>query len=274
MSRRRLDRFVEAGGRLVDTAHSYADGQSERVIGDWLRANPDTINIIDKIGHSDDAGRLDLSASALRAEAAESRQRLGVDSIDMILLHRDSPEIGIEEIADGLVRLVDDGYAKRVGVSNWPAHRLASLVGVLADRGHMPVVSYQRSLAVPKAPLWPGTHHADRAVREIAAMRRLTLLAWAAQARGFMAGSTELPRPGEDDPFDTAENHARRERCRHLGDRMGIRPETVALAWLLHQPNTWPIVGPRSIDELEASLAAADVRLDAATLNWLAEGVR
>lgn len=269
---RRLDRFVQAGGQLVDTAHSYASGQSERVIGEWLRANPRAVKVIDKIGHPNDAGRLDLSAPALKAEAVESRRRLGVEKIDVLMLHRDSPSTRVEEITETLVGLVQDGYVERIGVSNWPAERLRSLVGHVAELGHAPVVSYQQSLAVPKVPLWPGTHHADAAVRSIICHRGLTLLAWAAQARGFMAGQTELP--GQEDPFDTHDNRARRQRSQVFAYELGLRAETIALAWLLHQPNTLPIIGPRSIEELDASLAAANVRLDPATMTWLAEGTR
>lgn len=274
LSWQRLDRFVEAGGRFVDTAHCYAGGDSERVIGEWLWANPGGVIISDKIGHPDDDDHLDLSASNLTAEAAESRQRLGVEKIDMLLLHRDSVDVPIEEIADILVGLVDDGFAERIGVSNWASDRLERLADALAAREQVPVVSYQRNLAEPETPLWPGSRHADVAVLEVIERRNLPLLAWAAQARGFFAGSTELPGPGQADPFDTNENRARRRRCQEFAAGFGIRPETVALAWLLHQPGTWSIVGPQTISELNTSLAAAELQLDGQTLNWMLDGER
>jgi aryl-alcohol dehydrogenase-like predicted oxidoreductase len=274
MSWRRLDYFAESGGRFVDTAHSYADGASERIIGHWLRANPGMVFIVDKIGHPSSSGRLDLSADSMVREAAESASRLGCQPIDVLMLHRDSPDMPVSELASTLVQLVEHGYAKLIGVCNWPPARLDTLAAVLSDRGHQPVISYQRSLAVPNAPLWPGALHADAAVRDVARSRGLTLLAWAAQARGYFTGVTELPAAGQADPFDSPDNRARRERCRELARELGVRTETAALAWLLSQPGTLPIVGPRSIAELAASLAATRLQLDAAQLLWLAEGTR
>jgi aryl-alcohol dehydrogenase-like predicted oxidoreductase len=274
LSWQRLDHFVASGGRFVDTAHCYADGGSERVIGQWLRTHPGAVAVIDKIGHPGHDDRLDLSRDRLRREVAESARRLGVGAINVVMLHRDAPGTPVTELAGTLAQLAEDGYARRIGVSNWSAARLDELAGTLTDLGHVPLVSYQRSLAVPAAPLWPGTFHADAALREVISSRGLTLLAWAAQARGYFAGTTELPIPGQADPFDTATNRGRRQRCRILADDLGVRPETVALAWLLHHRDTWPIVGPRSMAELDASLVAARLQFDCATLRWLAEGIR
>jgi len=272
VSWQRLDHFAEAGGRFVDTAHCYAHGGSERVIGQWLRANRGTVAIIDKIGHPDSSGHLDLSRDHLMREAAESVGRLGGQPIDVLMLHRDAPNTPVSELADTLARLAEDGHGSRVGVSNWAAGRLDTLTGALTERGHLPVVSYQRSLAKPTTPLWPGALHADAAVCKVIQRRGLALVAWAGQARGYFTGTTDLPTPGRADPFDSPGNRSRRQRCRQLAGDLGVRPETVALAWLLHHPDTWPIVGPRSIIELDISLAAAQVRLGEATLAWLAEG--
>jgi aryl-alcohol dehydrogenase-like predicted oxidoreductase len=270
----RLDRFVERGGEAVDTAHSYAEGRSEQVIGDWLRANPGSLVVVDKVGHPDGSGSVNLSARALRREIAESHRRLGVATIDVVLLHRDSPAHPVEEIAETLAAVVAEGEAREIGVSNWLAPRLCGLVAALAVRGHVPLISYQYSLAVPLTELWPGARHADESVRRVAAEHKLTVLAWAAQARGFFAGRSEPPAPGRPDPFDGSVNRARRTRCRELARDLGTLPETVALAWLLHQARIRPIIGPRSVAEVDASMDAAQIRLDAAVLDWLAEGAR
>lgn len=272
LSWERLDRFVEAGGKIVDTAHSYAGGRSEQVIGEWIGANPGSLLVVDKIGHPDDNGFVDLSPRKLQAEVTDAQRRLGVSPVDVVMLHRDSPAVPIEQIADTLVNLVAHGTTREVGVSNWSAARLAELLPALAVRGHIPLVSYQRSLAVPLAPLWPGARHADPQVSRVAARHQLIMLAWAAQARGFFTGRTEPPSPGQPDPFDSPTNHDRRQRCRQLARDLGSRPETVALAWLLHQRNTLPIVGPRSVAEVCASMEACRVCLDADTLRWLDRG--
>lgn len=270
LSWQRLDRFVAAGGCLVETAHCYADGRAEATIGAWMTANPGRVKLIDKVGHPDEHGRLDLSVAALEREAALSCERLGIDRIDVLLLHRDDARRGVDELAAAMLELTQRGYAHRVGVSNWAASRVAALADAL--KGHDLVASYQRSLAVPAAPLWPGTLHADEAVMQALRMHGIPLLAWAAQARGFFAGCTELPRPDGDDPFDNLDNRQRRDRCATLAKEGGVRPETIALAWLLHQPQTYAIIGPRSLAELNISIDAAQVQLSDSELRWLSMG--
>lgn len=265
----RLDRFVAAGGRFVDTAHTYADGRSETTIGRWNRHNPGAIVVVDKIGHPNELGRIDLTVARLQAEAEISLARLGLAAFDVVLLHRDNPRQPVEELVDTLADLVESKLAYRIGLSNWAAPRARLALGLLAARGLSPVVSYQLSLAVPKRPLWPGTLHADPALLDVIGQRRVPLLAWAGQARGYFTGSSEPVDQHADGPFDTPLNDLRRERCRLLARRLGTRPETVALAWSLHIPGVLPVVGARTLDELDASMAAATVELDQCTLRWL-----
>lgn len=272
VSFQRLDRFAAGGGRLVETAHSYADGRSEEIIGRWLQANPGSVGVVDKVGHPDHEGILDLSRDRVDQEAEESCRRLGLPAIDVLLLHRDDPSRSVSELAETLLGLVHAGYARRVGVSNWSADRLAQLAALLNDQGQVPVASYHFSLAVPVRPLWPGTLHAADDVMAVVNRYGLPLLAWAAQARGFFAGLSEPLHDGLPDPFDTAENREKRERCVELAKRLDCRPEVVALAWTLHHNRVWPIVGPRSIDELDVSLAATLLPLDEVAVRWLRDG--
>lgn len=268
----RLDRFAEAGGQLVDTAHCYAGGESERVIGRWLAAHPDAVAVVEKIGHPESAGLPDLSPARLRREVVSSLRRLGLPAVDVLLLHRDDPRRPVADLIGSLRGLLTGGYARRVGVSNWSAPRLAEAVAVAVRAGLDLVVSYQYGLAVPEGPLWPGARHADPAILEIIRRYRLPLLAWAGQARGFFTGRTEPLGYPPRDPFDLPVNRARRRRCRALASRIGAAPETVALAWSLHAPGVLPVVGPRSVDELETSLAATRVALDAEARCWLWSG--
>jgi aryl-alcohol dehydrogenase-like predicted oxidoreductase len=272
VSYQRLDRFAARGGRLVDTAHSYAEGRSEKIIGKWLRANPGHLLVATKVGHPDVSGTLDLSQPRLLNEAARSCRRLGLPAVDLLLLHRDDPGRSAEELADTLVQLVASGHARRIGICNWAEPRLVQLTALLGERGHVPVVSYQLSLATAARPLWPGTLAADRPLLELVNRHRLPLLAWAGQARGFFAGTKEPLGDGFADPFDTPANRLRRRRCRELAGRIGSRPESVALAWTLHIPGTWPVIGARSTHEVDVSLDAVSLRFDERTLEWLMHG--
>lgn len=265
---RRIEEFVSAGGRFVDTAHSYAAGAAEEVLGAWLKSNPGSITVLDKIGHPSADGVLDLSPETLFREAEESRQRLGVPTIDAVLLHRDDPAVPVAELTDVLIRLVREGAARSVGVSNWQAGRLAVALGLFAASGITPLMSYQFSLAVPAREIWPGALHADEQIMATRNRRGLPLLAWAAHARGFLAGRAE--EVGQDgDPFDTPANRAARSRCAQIAASFGAPPEAVALAWTLSNPGIFPIIGPRSTAELLSSLAAVRLPLDELTADEL-----
>jgi len=264
----RLDRFAEAGGEFVETAHSYADGQAESTIGKWLSANPSSLKVITKVGHPDIHGKLELNARSIRAEAELSRRRIGEDNLHAVMLHRDDPSVPVEALGLSLISLVRDLGIPRIGVANWTAERLDGLSVTLMQETVTPLASYQKSLAVPAAPLWPGTMHAEKGVLEVVNRHGLTLIAWAAQARGYFAGQTELPSDTEPDPFDTPANIARRARCVEVGKTLGLAPETVALAWLLSH-DLLAIIGPRSLRELNLSLAAAQVQLGNETIRWL-----
>lgn len=265
---RRIDEFVSAGGRFVDTAHSYAAGAAEEVLGEWLRSNPGSITVLDKIGHPNADGVLDLSPETLFREVEESRQRLGVAMIDAILLHRDDPAIPVAELTDVLIRFVRQGAARSVGVSNWRAGRLAIALEQFDDSGIAPLLSYQFSLAVPAREIWPGALHADEQIMAARGRRGLPLLAWAAHARGFLAGHTVAA--GQDgDPFDTPANQAVRSRCAQIAASLGVSREAVALAWTLSNPGIFPVIGPRSAAELRSSLGALRLPLDKPTVEEL-----
>lgn len=265
---RRIDEFVSAGGRFVDTAHSYAAGAAEKVLGAWLKSNPGSITVLDKIGHPSPDGALDLSPEALLREIEESRQRLGVATIDAVLLHRDNPAVPVAELVDVLTQFVREGTACSVGVSNWRADRLAVALDLFDDNGITPLLSYQFSLAVPAREIWPGALHADEHIMAARDRRGLPLLAWAAHARGFLAGRIEAV--GQDrNPFDTSANRAARAQCAQVAASLGAPCEAVALAWTLSNPGVFPIIGPRSTAELRSSLAALRLQLDKPTMDQL-----
>ncbi|MEU1343842.1 aldo/keto reductase [Streptomyces sp. NPDC005827] len=271
-SAERLTHFADEGGLMVETSHSYAKGQAEPAIGTWLRRNPNTLAVVTKVGHDTTGADLPLDRGTVHSHARAALDNLCVDTIDLLLYHCDDPARPVAELADTLVSLVEAGYVRRVGASNWRAERLSALVVELAERGHTPVASYQFSLAEPDPALLGGSLHADRAVMDVVRENRLPLLAWSSQARGFFARD-EAPRAdSRPDPYDTDGNRARRRRCRELADQLGTRPETVALAWTLHHPEVWPSIGARTTDQIDRSLEARRLPLTSAQVRWLRHG--
>ncbi|HEX6355732.1 aldo/keto reductase [Actinophytocola sp.] len=192
---------------------------------------------------------------------------LGVEVIDVLLLHCDDPARPVAELAETLLGVVKAGYAARIGVSNWPADRLATLARHLAEEGHRAVASYQFSLATPDPAHVSGSADPDilRVIRE----HHLPLLSWSSQARGFFARTASN---GSVDPFDSERNRDRRARCVALAGQLGSRPETVALAWNLQHPDVWPSIGPRTTEQLDRSLAALRLSLTSEQVRWLEHG--
>lgn len=271
-SAERLTRFAAAGGLLVETSHSYAKGLAEPAIGQWLRRNPGTLGVLTKVGHDTTGADLPLDRDTVHDQVRAARDNLGVETIDVLLYHCDDPTRSVAELADTLVGLVDAGYVRRVGASNWQPQRLSALAAALAGRGRTPVASYQFSLAEPDPALLGGSLHADRAVLEVIREHRLPLLAWSSQARGYFARTEGRQFNGRPDPYDTEENRARRQRCRELAADLGTRPETVALAWTLQQPQMWPSIGPRTTDQIDRSLQARSLTLTGDQARWLRHG--
>lgn len=267
----RLNLFRALGGRVLDTAHSYADGRSEKVLGDWLRRHAcrDEFLIVDKFCHPAPDGTSRVRPALLRRELNESLRRLQTSHVDVLMMHRDDPSLPVEDLVGAMLREVESGRARGIGVSNWPSVRLARFIE-LAHQSACPVVaSYQFSLAVPCRPIWPGALHADAPILQVLRTTGTPLLAWAAQARGWFAEGV-----GEGDvdaPFESPLNREARLRCQHLAARHNAAPATVALAWTLGLSiQVWPIVGPRTKEELVISLAGGRLRLTSAELRFLA----
>ncbi|WP_217557802.1 aldo/keto reductase [Streptomyces sp. GbtcB6] len=268
----RLGHFTDAGGLLVETSHSYARGRAEAAVGEWLRKNPGRLGVVTKVGHDQSGHDMPLSRENVLDHVRGSLESLGVEAVDILLYHCDDPARPVAELADTLVSLVEAGYARRIGVSNWSAGRLAALAGQLAERGHTAVASYQFSLAKPD-PVRLNHPYADEVLLSVVRRHGLPLLGWSAQARGFFARPTGGVRhDGRPDPFDTEQNRARRERCGVLAEQLDSRPETVALAWTLHHQGVWPSIGPRTTEQIDRSLRARRLSLTDEQVHWLQYG--
>ncbi|MFC8520744.1 aldo/keto reductase [Streptomyces sp. NPDC057257] len=268
----RLARFADAGGLLVETSHSYAGGKAEAAVGDWLRRNPGTLGVTTKVGHDTTGGDIPLSRDTVFEHVRAALDNLGVETIDVLLYHCDDPARSVVELADTLVALIEAGLVRRVGVSNWRAERLAALAAELGERDHIPVASYQFSLAEPDPALLEGSLHADSAVLDAVRTHRLPLLGWSSQARGYFARTGPKQHHGKPDPYDTEDNRARRLRCQELAGQLDSRPETVALAWTLHHSGVWPSIGARTTAQIDNSLQARRLTLTEEQVHWLRHG--
>ena len=272
-----LDRYVEAGGRVIDTANCYAfwssptghGGQSEAVIGRWLAANPglrEQLVVATKVGAEplDEGGVEGLGAEVVEREAHRSRERLGVDTIDLYWAHVEDRRTPLDETVAALGKLVSDSVARRLGVSNHPAWRVEQARGLAASLGVEPFTALQLSTSYveprPGAHV-PGKNHrfgfvSDETVDYLETHPDLELWVYSPLVQGSYDRG--------DRPFPTAYEHpgttARLTVLQKISSLRGVAPSQVVLAWLLARG--WkPIVGVSTLAQLDSALAAGSLQL-------------
>ncbi len=275
-----LDGFVAAGGNVVDTAHVYARGQSEVALGMWLKARGarDQITILTKGGFGTRPdGSVLVSPELIAEHLRTSLDRLGVETIDLYVLHRDDPQVPVEEIVDAMNEHVDAGRIRAWGGSNW-SHRRIAEANTYADdaRLHGIVASSPNfALAIPLEPMWSdcvsiaGDAEALRWYRQT----QLPVLAWSSQARGFFSGRFTpdvCPDPDVRRVYYSPDNWERLRRAQALAAERGVSASNVALAWAIQHPlNLFALVGPANPAELADTLRALEVSLSPGEVAWL-----
>ena len=265
-----LDWFRDAGGTFIDTADVYGDGASERVLAPWLARHRDEVVIATKLRWrvSDPAGE-GLSPERIRAACDASLRRLGVDTIDLYQVHGPDPTVPIEDTLAALDGLVRAGKVRALGASNLPAWLLAWSVSVQDREGWAPFVSLQ-----------PQYSLVERSVElELLPFCRaagLGVLPWGPLGAGFLTGRyqrdampdgrvTRAPANLEEAAHRRATERNFRvvDELTALAAKLDRPVPQVALAWLLGEPGvTAPIVGPRTLDQLDGLLDATEIDLD------------
>lgn len=285
---RMLDLFLELGGTFIDTAHIYADwatserSMSEKTIGAWLAQTGarDHIVLATKGAHTDrETKQKRVRPDEIRTDLAESLEYLQTDHIDLYWLHRDDPEVPVRELIDCLEDLRLSGAIGSYGCSNWSPARIQEAALYAASRNVQGFVANQLmwSLATPNpgSVSDPTLVSMDRSGYAYHKESGLAAVAYSSQAKGFFSGKYapdktdegEGRRQGVIRQYYNPANFARLEQARAIGDRLGCSANEVALAYLIHQPfPTFPIVGPRSLEQLRASCAGAEVSLTPADL--------
>jgi 1-deoxyxylulose-5-phosphate synthase len=266
-----LDAFHELGGNVVDTGREY--GNAEPILGRWLRERRvgDELVVLTKGAHHDHAtGRKRVNPTEITQDLDDSLRALGRESIDIYCLHRDDPAAPVGPILETLARHQRAGRIRVSGASNWSAARLEAADRYAADHGldGFACSSPGLSLAAPQEAPWLGavTIHAPSA-RAWYAEHQVPVFAWASLAGGFFAG---VRGPDITRVYDTADNRERLRRAVSLAVEKGATASQIALAWVLHQPfPTYALIGPRSVAELQESVAALDIALTAAEARWL-----
>uniref|UniRef100_UPI003F68AA3C aldo/keto reductase n=1 Tax=Streptomyces otsuchiensis TaxID=2681388 RepID=UPI003F68AA3C len=275
-----LDRFVERGGRWIDTADCYAfwlsgsgrGGQSEEVIGRWLRARPgmrERVRISTKTGAEPvtpgvAAGpRAGLSAPVLREAFEGSRRRLGVDRVDLFWIHMEDRATPIEETVGTLAELTGSGLAERVGASNHPAWLVERARALAVAAGARPIDaiqlshSYLRTRPEAAANEHPFGELSDEQL-DHAARNAVEVWAYSPLLRGAY-DDADKPMP---DGYDHPGSRARLRVLREVAAELEVTPGQVVLAHMAGGAvPILPIVGVSRMWQLDAAFDAMELRL-------------
>jgi aryl-alcohol dehydrogenase-like predicted oxidoreductase len=211
---RMLDRFLEAGGTLVDTADVYGDGRSEEVLAPWLAQHRDEVVVATKVRFKvSDPGGEGLAPDRIRAACDASLRRLGIDVIDLYQVHAPDPSVPLEETLEALDGLVRAGKVRALGASNYPGWLLAWAVALQDQHGWSPFVSLQPQYSLVERSveldLLPFTRAAG-----------LGVLPWGPLGAGFLSGKYKRDEPlpegsrmaGASDDLEEAEHRRAVER--------------------------------------------------------------
>lgn len=273
---RMIDRAIDAGINLIDSADVYAEGESERILGEALARNGKrkevfiTSKVFMKTGPGpNDAGN---SKHHILESCEASLKRLRTDCIDIYFLHRTDFDIPQEESLGALDLLVRQGKVRYIGSSTHPAWKIVEAIWT-SDRYRYPKFVCEQ----------PPYNLLDRRIEnELVPMCRaydLGLLTWSPLAHGVLACRYDDPlHLPEGSRGRLREVYAERitrkgiEASFQLAKRAAEKKITVsqfAVVWVLHQPSvTGTILGPRNMEQLEDLLPSADIRLEPADLNF------
>lgn len=283
-----LDAYLDLGGKFIDTAKVYADwlpgerSVSEKVLGEWmqLRQNRKRIILATKGAHPDLSTMHipRLSRSDIEYDLHASLRHLQTDTIDLYWLHRDDPTRPVENILSTLNDIVQAGKIRFFGCSNWQVERTRAandcakvhgIQGFVADQvmWNMAVVDKQAigdpTIVVMDDNLWE--YHRDT---------QLPAIPFSSTANGLFQkldnGTYTSLNSIHQKAYRIPENIARFKRARQLASERSLTITQVVLGYLLSQPfPTLPIVGPKTIHQLQDCLTAVDVHLEEADISFL-----
>lgn len=279
-SGRIMDAALDAGINLFDTADVYgrdqvagtgARGATEEIVGRWLARGDhrDRVVLATKVygswGEWPNSGG--LNARHIRRACEDSLRRLGTDHIDLYQMHHIDRRVPWEELWQAMDLLVAQGKVLYVGSSNFAGWHLAQAQEAAARRPTLGLVSEQCLYNLAQ-------RAAEAEVLPAARAYGIGVLPWSPLQGGLLGGVLAAERDGDRHRRGagrvTAQLAERRDQVRayeNLCAEIGVPPGDVALAWLLTRPEvTAPIVGPRTLGQLESALRALRVELDADTL--------
>jgi aryl-alcohol dehydrogenase-like predicted oxidoreductase len=283
ISRQIMDRFVEAGGNFIDTANVYSQGGSEEIVGRWLAGKRrDDLVIATKVRFPMGEGPNDvgLSRKHILSSVDQSLRRLGTEYIDLYQVHCWDNVTPLEETLSTLNSLVQSGKVRYIGASNYAGWQLQKAIDLSRRMGWEPFTCLQ-----PQYNLLVRT--AEWEVLPVCRGEGLGVIPWSPLRGGWLSGKYRrgmtVPPAGtrvavaEEQGWGESWSAYNNEHTWGVLDALfavaeevGKSPAQVAINWLLQRPGvTAPIVGARTLEQLEANLGAAGWQLDERAMEQL-----
>jgi aryl-alcohol dehydrogenase-like predicted oxidoreductase len=269
------DCFVEAGGNFFDTSNIYNEGESERILGTWIksRGNRAQLVIASKVFFPAGKGANDtgLSRKHILDQIDGSLRRLQTDYLDLYQMHCWDASTPLEETLRALDDLVRAGKVRYIGASNYTAAQLtrAIMLSEMHNWVRFDCLQPEYSLLV-RSPEWE--------LLPVCREEGIGIIAWSPLAGGWLSGKYRRGQPpppdsrvGRADRWDDLPEQRESERTWQIIDALmevstacGKTPSQVALNWLLQQPGvTAPIIGARTLAQLEDNLGSVGWSLNA-----------
>ena len=272
-----LDRALELGINFIDTANVYGwktgEGITEQIIGRWLAQGGGrrekivlATKVYGKMGDGPNENR--LSAYHIRLAVEGSLKRLQTDHIDLYQFHHIDLETPWEDIWQAVERLVQEGKVTYVGSSNFAGWQLAHAQGIAKSRHFLGLVSEQSLYNLTERTIELEVIPAARALG-------IGVIPWSPLAGGALGGI--LKDNGARRLSELTQKRLEKHRDKlvayeSLAAEIDEKPADIALAWLLHNPVvTAPIIGPRTLEQLDGSLRALEISLSEEVLKRLDE---
>tara|TARA_B100001250_G_scaffold391024_1_gene391517 strand:+ start:5011 stop:7014 length:2004 start_codon:yes stop_codon:yes gene_type:complete len=275
-----FDHFYGSGGRIFDTAFIYNHGMGDKYLGNWINARKveDDVIVLGKGAHTPKC-----EPKYIRLQVLESLERLQISRFDIFCLHRDNPDIPVDEFIDALAEIKSEGLINLIGASNWELGRFseARKYAITNSKEPFTVLSNNFSLAEMVEPVWPGCVGVNDDYLKYLIEEGIMLFPWSSQARGFfiekkdVMSNEHFSNPTLDEEMRVwhyENNLKRRQACFDLAKERNVQPIQIALAYVLHKSNLiFPLIGPRTIFESNSSIQATQIELTARELQFLAQ---
>ncbi|GAA4638499.1 aldo/keto reductase [Actinoallomurus vinaceus] len=283
-SRRIFDTYVERGGNFIDTANQYTEGTSERLVGEFSRDKRERLVLATKYTLSTRPGDPNSGGNHRKSMVRSvegSLRRLGTDYIDLLYLHAWDGTTPVEEVLRAMDDLVRAGKVLYVGISDTPAWQVSRMQAIADLRGWSPLIALQIEYSLIERTV-------ERELIPMADEMGLGVIPWSPLASGVLTGKytrADLAHEGGSaDPTGTrknvaAANGALSERglaiaevVKKVAADMDTTPSRVALAWTMRDSAvTAPIIGARTVAQLEDNLGALDLSFTEGALAELDE---